>query len=389
MDLMQDGTTVEKLLFEKAGKEGIPLYGVLELLPLCNMKCEMCYVRMDYENMIQKGKLCTIQEWIQLAKEMKKEGTLFILLTGGEPLLYKGFKELYLELQKMGMIVTINTNGTLIDEEWASFFGSHRPRRINITLYGGGEETYDTLCHYKKGFEQTLRGIKLLQKNNVDVKLNGSLAKGNMDDWEKILDIGEELGIPVRMDTYMYPMLRERKCPYNKQVRMSPDEAADLRVKILQREMGEEIFRQSIDYNLYKVLNIEEGEEVPGKMKCKAGKSSFVIAWNGQMRPCVVLEHPSISVLETGFKIAWEKIVKETECIYTSPKCSACKYRAVCNTCAASALAETGNEHEVPEYLCEYTMKTIQNMYEYKRNCIQNMNAEILRGKDGRKEQPK
>ena len=107
------------------------------------------------------------------------------------------------------------------------------------------------------------------------------------------------------------------------------------------------------------------------------------------MRPCVVLEHPSISVLETGFKIAWEKIVKETECIYTSPKCSACKYRAVCNTCAASALAETGNEHEVPEYLCEYTMKTIQNMYEYKRNCIQNMNAEILRGKDGRKEQPK
>ena len=36
----------------------------------------------------------------------------------------------------MGMILTINTNGTLIDETWADFFAQHPPRRINITLYG-------------------------------------------------------------------------------------------------------------------------------------------------------------------------------------------------------------------------------------------------------------
>ena len=366
MDIMQDGTELEKMLFEKAGRTKTPLYGILELLPLCNMRCEMCYVRMDHKEMSEKGRLRTAKEWLQLAEEMKKEGTLFVLLTGGEPLLYKEFKELYLGLKDLGMIITINTNGTLINEEWAEFFNKNRPRRINITLYGGGEETYDRLCHYKEGFHKTIRGIKLLQKYNIDVKLNGSLAKGNMDDWDKILDIGEELGIPVRMDTYMYPMSRERSCPYNKQVRMSPEEAADLRVQILRREMGEETFKQSVDYNLYKVFYIEEGEEVPGKMKCKAGKSSFVITWQGQMRPCVVLENPSIPVFETGFKEAWEKVVEGTECIYTSPKCSACRYRAVCNTCAASAIAETGSYSEVPEYLCRYTEKTIQNFYNIK-----------------------
>ena len=40
------------------------------------------------------------------------------------------------------MILTINTNGTLIDEELAEFLGKYKPRRVNITLYGTDEETY-------------------------------------------------------------------------------------------------------------------------------------------------------------------------------------------------------------------------------------------------------
>lgn len=104
----------------------VPLYGVLELLPLCNLNCDMCYVRMSREEMEQVGRLCTIEEWTKVAEDMMKAGTLFVLLTGGEPLLYPNFRELYQKLRELGMIVTINTNGTLIDEEWADFL-----RRIN------------------------------------------------------------------------------------------------------------------------------------------------------------------------------------------------------------------------------------------------------------------
>ena len=82
----------------------------------------------------------------------------------------------------MGMILTINTNGTLIDETWADFFAQHPPRRINITLYGTSKETYRDLCHYKDGFEKALRGIRLLRERNVDVKINGSLVRSNSTD---------------------------------------------------------------------------------------------------------------------------------------------------------------------------------------------------------------
>ena len=88
MELMEDGTTMERQMFAMAAEKKVPLYGVLELLPLCNLNCDMCYVRMSREEMEQVGRLCTIEEWTKVAEDMMKAGTLFVLLTGGEPLLY-------------------------------------------------------------------------------------------------------------------------------------------------------------------------------------------------------------------------------------------------------------------------------------------------------------
>ena len=64
----------------------------------------------------------------------------------------------------MGMILTINTNGTLLGESWADFFAEYRPRRINITLYGADAASYNRLCHYPQGFDQTVRAIRLLRE---------------------------------------------------------------------------------------------------------------------------------------------------------------------------------------------------------------------------------
>lgn len=122
MELMEDGTTIEQQMFTMATEKKVPLYGVLELLPLCNLNCDMCYVRMSREEMEQVGRLRTMEEWTKTAEDMMKAGTLFVLLTGGEPLLYPHFRELYQKLRELGMIITINTNGTLIDEAWADFF---------------------------------------------------------------------------------------------------------------------------------------------------------------------------------------------------------------------------------------------------------------------------
>ena len=119
---LNDMSSIEKTLLERAKRLQTPANGSLELLPICNMNCDMCYVRLSREEVQTHGGLHTTDEWIEIGKQMKDSGVIFLLLTGGEPLLFPDFKRLYSELHKMGFVITINTNGTLIDEEWIQFF---------------------------------------------------------------------------------------------------------------------------------------------------------------------------------------------------------------------------------------------------------------------------
>lgn len=364
MEPLEGATTVERMLLNQAKHTHTPANGSIELLPLCNMNCDMCYVRLSREEMETKGILRTADEWLEIGRQMKDAGVLFLLLTGGEPFLYPDFRRLYLELRKMGMIITINTNGTLIDEELAEFFGKYKPRRVNITLYGTDEETYDKLCHYPGGYEKTLRGIRLLREQGVDVKVGGSLARANRDDLDKLLDIGEELDIPVRVDTYMMPATRERDLPYNMQSRLNPEEAARARIHALKREMGPELFPQYVRRSVERADHPEPAEAKPGHMSCMAGQCSFTINWQGEMRPCVILTEPAISVFEVGFEAAWKYIVEETHKILLNEKCSTCHMRHLCRTCAASALLETGSYDGVPDYMCRYAGESLRILRE-------------------------
>ena len=112
MDPIQEVTTLERRLALKAQTKRIPINGSIELLPLCNMKCDMCYVRLSKEEMDKQGRLRTWEEWLEIGRQMKESGTLFLLLTGGEPLMFPDFRKLYLGLRDLGMAITINTNAT-------------------------------------------------------------------------------------------------------------------------------------------------------------------------------------------------------------------------------------------------------------------------------------
>ena len=361
MELMNDATTLERKLMSQASQNRLPINGSIELLPLCNMNCDMCYVRLSREEMEQQGRLRTVDEWLEIAKQMQRAGVLFLLLTGGEPFLYPDFRRLYVELQKLGFILTINTNGTLINEEWAQFLGEHKPRRVNITLYGANDDTYKRLCHYPDGFSKTIHAIRLLQQYQVDVKVSGSLATANQDDIDSILDIGTTLDVPVRIDTYMMPATRERGKSY--QSRLEPEHAAKIRIHALKKEMGKELFEQYVKETLHAVQNpiLQKGSN----MSCLAGKCSFTINWQGEIRPCVILKSPAMSVFDVGFLPAWKYIVEETDKIHLNEKCGTCHLRPLCRTCAACALLEEGSYDAIPTYMCRYAEESYRLLQNY------------------------
>jgi radical SAM protein with 4Fe4S-binding SPASM domain len=359
--LSMETSTMEKMLLRRAASAQQPINGSLELLPLCNMNCDMCYIRLSRSEMEKKGRLRTADEWIRLGREMQRAGVLFLLLTGGEPLMFQEFKRLYTELEKLGMILTINTNGTLLNEEWAEFFGRRRPRRINITLYGADDSAYESLCHYPGGFEKALRGIRLLKERGVAVKINGSVTKQNCRDMERIYEIGRSLDVPVHMDTYMLPGVHERGLPFEQQSRLEPEEAAAAELETVRAELDPELFPGYIER---KITQIEKGAAAyPDGITCMAGNCSFTVNWQGEMRPCVTLEEPSVPVFETGFEAAWGQVSKSSKLLKGNAKCRECRLRPVCKTCVAGARLETGAYDGVSEYLCRYAEEYERLLY--------------------------
>lgn len=346
-------TTIERQMMAKAALHHIPLNGSIELLPLCNMNCDMCYVRLSPEEMKKKGQIRSKEEWICIAEQMKESGVLYLLLTGGEPLLYPDFRELYLTLQSMGMVLTINTNGTLIDAEWVQFFRENRPRRINITLYGASAESYENLCHYGEGFHKVIKAVDLLKRANIDVKLSTSVTKKNVHDLEAMHHLADQLQVPLHADTYMMPSVRERSLPFDYQVRLDPEQAATARIYCLQRELGEASWNQYKEQRIFEVENILP-EDGPFHNSCHAGKCSFTINWLGEIHPCVVLDTPAASVFDLGFQQAWEMVSKRFCENTMTEKCSACNLRPVCRTCLACAQLESGSYDSLPEYMCRY-----------------------------------
>lgn len=355
--------SMEERLIAKADLTKSPISAVLELLPLCNMNCAMCYVRLSREEMESKGRLRTAEEWIELAKEMQQEGVLFVLLTGGEPLLYPDFKKVYLALQEMGMIVSVNTNGTLIDDDWVKFFSKNKPKKMNITIYGGSEDTYERLCHYRGGYQKTLGAIEQLTENAVDVRINCTVTRENCSEVESITRWAKERELPIVIDTYMIPVKRERTKPFAQQSRLIPKEAAKARVNSWKLQLDMSEYKRNAREMYEESEKIVRREVVKScNMQCHAGKSSFTVTWDGRMMPCLTLEKVQVDVFKEGFKASWKHLAEETDKIRINDRCAECRYQPFCRTCAACAIAETGDEQGIPQYMCEYAKESFRLM---------------------------
>lgn len=348
---------ISTYLHQKAREKGIPLSGTFELTSKCNFNCKMCYVHTDECN--RKHDELPARWWIETAKQAVSEGMVFLLLTGGEPLLHKEFPYIYTELKKLGLIISINTNGYLLNGETAELFRKYPPNRLNVSLYGSNDGVYERLTGVR-GFSTVIKNVKNMISMGIDVRFNCSLAKENHTDMEGIFNVAKEMNLHIKTTPYMYPQTRANGAVGENSGRLDPLQAAKCRVGwSLLRYSPEEFVDRANGMKkgiaMFEQECVEEAE--PGKVRCRAGKTSFWINKNGEMSPCGIIDK-SFDIKESGFSEAWKQVKEYTEAITLPPKCRVCKYRHFCNVCAAVCYTETGSYSSVPEYVCLFSAET-------------------------------
>ena len=344
-------------LHRKASRTKTPISGTFELSPLCNMDCKMCYIKMSKEKQESIARLKTKEEWIELAQKAKEKGLLYLLLTGGEPFLVKDFKELYIELHKMGFCISINSNGTMIDEDVIEWLKHYPPMRINMTLYGASDETYGRLCNNPKGFTQVTKAISLLKENNIQVKLNCSVTPYNKDDLKQMMDFAEEHDLVIQATSYMFPPLRKDKTKIGQNNRFNAEDAALYGAYISAYSNGFDRFKDYIESGQLALYDADDdcGVVKGDHMRCRAGITSFWMTWEGKMLPCGMIPDSGKDPWEVGFDKAWENAKNIVSEIMLPVKCAGCGKKDECRACAAMVYTETGTYDKVPQYRCEMT----------------------------------
>lgn len=345
---------ISTYLHAKGRKLGLPIAGNFELTARCNFNCPMCYVHLSEEQVKASGKELSAAQWLKIAEDAKDQGMVFALLTGGEPLVRKDFFEIYNGMKEMGLMISINSNGSMLQGEILEKFLKEPPTRFNISLYGGSNDAYEKMCG-RPVYDQVKANIRALRSAGVDVSLNLSITPYNRNELERIYADALELDVNVRATSYMFPSVRKNGEQFGCGNRLSPAEAAGCSVKWDELRLDDEEFRMRAGNMLKRINEHKEGcpAEAGEGISCRAGSSSFWVTWDGKMLPCGMMTTPEVDLLEDGFETAWKKLREETAKIHMPPKCGTCEYKELCGACAAMCLTETGRFDGVPVYVCE------------------------------------
>ena len=341
-------------LHEKGSRLGLPISGTFELTSRCNFSCPMCYVHSSEDDMNKKSAELSTEKWISVVRSAVESGMMFALITGGEPFLRQDFFDIYGEMKKTGVMVSINTNGSLIKGEVLRKLINNPPFRVNISLYGASRKTYSEMCR-NDAFDDVINAVKALKEAGIDTRLNLSLTPFNQQDIKGIFEIAKELGVHIKFNSYMYPAVRSNNCGEN--CRFDPYKAAYFSTIWDSLRLTDGDFDRRCR-NIADIVSagnegcVVESEEI---LRCRAGRSSFWITFDGKLLPCGMMKTPRIDLTEASFNEAWETIKEESKKLTVPSECAECKKRNICNVCPAVCVAETGSFVDVPEYMCKYT----------------------------------
>ncbi|HUU50699.1 MAG TPA: radical SAM protein, partial [Nitrospinota bacterium] len=204
----------------------IPILGSFELTFRCNLRCAHCYCNLPLNSRDAISKELKTGEIFNIFDQIAEAGCLWLLLTGGEPLLRKDFLEIYTYAKKKGFLISLFTNGTLITPKIADYLAESPPSEVEITLYGVTKETHEKVTGIPGSFKRCQKGIELLLARKIPLRLKTMAMTLNRNELSNIKEYAEGLGVKFRFDPELNPRLDHSKTPCN--FRLSPEEVVKL-----------------------------------------------------------------------------------------------------------------------------------------------------------------
>jgi uncharacterized protein len=159
---------------------------------LCNLACDYCFF-LDKKDLYPGSRLRmtdeVLEQYMRQLIDSHRTDHVAVSWQGGEPTLmgldfFRKSIELEQQYARPGMTFmnTLQTNGTLLDDDWCDFFKENN-FLIGISL-DGPRELHDVYRKDKGGkptFDKVMSGVRLLQKHKVDFNVLTTVNRANAD----------------------------------------------------------------------------------------------------------------------------------------------------------------------------------------------------------------
>ncbi len=158
----------------------------------CNLNCSYCYYLSKAKGRMDESLL---ESFISQYIEAQTQPEILFTWHGGEPLLLPiSYYEHVLALQQKyarGRHIDncLQTNGTMLTDEWCDFF--YRNNFLIGISIDGPKRMHN---QYRQQYEETLRGIRLLQKHDVQWNAMATVNRFNADFPDEFYHFFKEIG---------------------------------------------------------------------------------------------------------------------------------------------------------------------------------------------------
>ena len=343
-------------LWDKLKGKRVPLSFDIELTARCNCNCRHCYINLPAGDSGARKRELTLNEITDIAEQAVELGALWCLITGGEPLLRPDFAEIYLMLKRKGLLVSVFTNATLVQQEHVELFRKYPPRDIEVTVYGVTRETYEAVTRKPGTFDNFMRGLDLLMNGNIRVRLKAMAIQSNLHEQSAIAEFCR-----ARTKDYFRfdPQLH---------LRFDGDPARNTEIRaerltpqqVLALEHGDEQRMEWLTQHCDSLINEEMTHFGCNHLfHCGAGNDGFNVSYDGLFRLCPSLwaEGTTYDLRAGTLACAWRDFVPRVRDMRSKrseflESCRKCALVNLCLWCPAHAHLETGEMDGTTPYFC-------------------------------------
>lgn len=328
----------------------------------CNLRCRYCFYNITDQSSSTVMSEILLEKFI--SEYMKLfSGRLFFIWHGGEPLLAGiDFFHRVIDLQaknlRKGQVVrnAIQTNATLINNDWASFFKSYN-FKVSVSL-DGNKESHDRFrvnCGGKGSFEDTLRGTTILRQYGIKPGIIQTLTQDSMSRTRENFSFFANTLCVKSWAVNIYLDLKG----VNKAMLNQTIDNEDL-VEFLNTYIDLWLEQDDSELRIREIENFISGVRGKKATGCAFNGSCtgyFCLDYNGKVYPCDrfsddsqflfgdLSTQPLLDILNGLARLNYAQKVNSLH-----PDCRACKWQKAChNGCAHHRVDEINGKY----YYCE------------------------------------